>query len=191
MTFAVISSVVCVPTGTSHCGQIRRPQSGQQDAQVVVDLRDRAHGGARRVAEVLLLDRDRGRQAVDVIDARLLHLADELPGIGAQALDVPPLSFGVDRVHGQRRLARTARPAEDRHLVAFDVRAHRLQVVLLSALHAQLRGHGGRTTLGTGDLREAARLRRAPFGEHFGQRLAGVGRRALRPPAPGVPAVTM
>ena len=38
---------------------------------------------ARRVAGGPLLDGDRGRQAVDVLDRRLLQLADELAGVAA------------------------------------------------------------------------------------------------------------
>ena len=67
-----------------------------------------------------LLDGDRGREAVDVIDLRLLHLADELPGVRAEAFDVAALAFGVDRVHRERGFAGAAGAAEDGHLVARD-----------------------------------------------------------------------
>ena len=67
-----------------------------------------------------------------MLDLRLRHLAEELPGVGGQRLDVPPLALGVERVHGQRRLAAAAGPAEDRHLVAGDVEVDPLQVVLLA-----------------------------------------------------------
>ena len=97
-------------------GAMRLAQPGEQDAEVIVDLGHRADGGPRRVARVALLDGDRRREAVDVIDLRLLHLADELPGVRAEAFDIPPLAFGIDRVHRERSLARAARPAEDGHL---------------------------------------------------------------------------
>ena len=112
----MISSAVCVPIGMSQSGQCGCAQPGDQDAQVVVNLGDRADGRARRVAQVLLLDGDRRRQAFDVIELRLLHLADELPGVGAEAFDVAPLAFGIDRVHRQRAFARAARAAADGHL---------------------------------------------------------------------------
>ena len=60
--------------------------------------------------QVLLLDGDRRRQAVDMIEGRLLHLADELPRVSAQALDIPPLAFGVNRVHRQRAFRRGVSP---------------------------------------------------------------------------------
>ena len=69
---------------------------------------------------VALFDRDRGREAIDMIDQRLLHLADELPGVRAEAFDVAPLAFGIDRVHRERGLAGAAGAAEDGHLIARD-----------------------------------------------------------------------
>ena len=74
----------------------------EQQAQVVVDLGHRADGRARVLARRLLLDRDRRRQAVDVIDVRLLHHLEELARVGRQALDVAALALGIDRVEGER-----------------------------------------------------------------------------------------
>ena len=115
---------------------MRLAQPRHENPQVVVDLGHGADGAARRVAGVLLLDGDRRRKALDVIDLRLLHLADELPGVGAEAFDVAPLPFGIDRVHGQRGFARSARPAADGQPVAgnFDVDA--FEVVLPGAADA-------------------------------------------------------
>ena len=47
------------------------------------------------------------------IDVRLLHPLEELPRIGRQRLDVAPLPLGVDRVEGERRLARPADAGHD------------------------------------------------------------------------------
>jgi hypothetical protein len=44
---------------------VRVPHPGPQEAQVVVDLGDRAHGGARVARGGLLVDRDRGREPLD------------------------------------------------------------------------------------------------------------------------------
>ena len=49
----------------------------------------------------LLLDGDGRREAADRIVERLVHLAEELAGVGAEALDVAPLALGVERVEGQ------------------------------------------------------------------------------------------
>ena len=43
-----------------------------------------------------------GRQAADVIDVGLRQLAEELPGVARQDLDVAALALGVDRVERER-----------------------------------------------------------------------------------------
>ncbi|MNS64546.1 hypothetical protein D3C72_976790 [compost metagenome] len=110
-------------------GAVGRAGAGVQEAQVVVDLGHRAHGGARVVAGGLLLDADGGRQALDHIDIGLVHELQELPRIGREAFHVAPLPLGIQRVERQARLAR-ARQAGDHHqLVARDVEIDVLQVV--------------------------------------------------------------
>ena len=91
--------------GLSARRAVRLAEAGVEHAQIVINLGDCAHGASRRVACGLLLDGDGRRQAFDVLHRRLLQLAQELPGVGAEALDIAPLAFGVQRVHGQRTLA--------------------------------------------------------------------------------------
>ena len=99
---------------TAVVGAVRHAGAGPEEAQVVVDLGDGADGGARVVAGGLLLDRDGGREALDGVHVGLLHQPEELPGVGRQRLDVAPLPLGVDRVEGERRLARAGEPGDDR-----------------------------------------------------------------------------
>ena len=80
--------------------------AGEQQAHVVVDLGDRADGGAGVARCALLVDRDGRRQPLDQVDVRLFHLSKELARVGRQRLDVTSLPFGVDGVEGQGRLAR-------------------------------------------------------------------------------------
>ena len=82
-----------------------------------------------------MFQRDRRRQTLDRFDLRLLGLTDELPRVRRQALDVPPLTLGVNRVHRQRRLAAARRTAEHRHLVAGQFDVDGPQVVLRRPLH--------------------------------------------------------
>ena len=103
---------------------------GEQQAQVVVDLGDRRHGGARVAAGRLLVDRDRRRQALDVVDVRLVHLAEELAGVGREALDVPALPLGVEGVEGQARLAAARQAGDDDEVVPRDLDGDVPQVVL-------------------------------------------------------------
>ena len=86
---------------------VRGAGAGVEQAQVVVDLGDGADGRARVAVRRLLVDRHRGRQALDEVDVGLVHLAEELPRVRRQRLDVAALPLGEDRVERQRRLART------------------------------------------------------------------------------------
>ena len=87
-------------------GRIGHADPRPQQPHVVVDLGDGADGRARILRGGLLLDGDRRRQAVDLVDVRLLHHLQELARIGRQRFDVAPLALGVDGVEGERRFAR-------------------------------------------------------------------------------------
>ena len=154
MILSMISSAVCVPTGRSQAGQCGWPSAGNQDPQIVVNLGDGADRAAGRVAGVLLLDGDGRREALDVVQPRLLHLVDELPGVGTEALHVAPLAFGINRVHGQRGLAAAAGPAADSHLVAGNLHVDPLEIMLPSAADFDRLGElGTRGGTGRGDRR--------------------------------------
>src|SRR5205085_12168656 len=67
-------------------GAVRLAQARVKDAQVVVDFGDGADGRTRALAGGLLLDADGRRQPADVLDLRLLELAEELAGVAGQRL---------------------------------------------------------------------------------------------------------
>ena len=113
--------------------RIGHADAREQQAQVVVDLRHRADGGARVLRGRLLLDGDGRRQAVDVVDVRLLHHLQELARVGRQAFDVAALALGVDGVEGERGLARAGQAREHDEGVARDLQVDVLQVVLARA----------------------------------------------------------
>jgi hypothetical protein len=115
---------------------IGRADAREEEPQVVVDLGDRADGGARVVRRRLLLDRDRRGQALDQVDVRLLHELEELPRVGRQRLDVAPLALGVERVERERRFARPGQAGDDHELVAREVEAEVLEVVRACAADA-------------------------------------------------------
>ncbi len=110
-------------------GTVRRAHPRVEQAQVVMDLGDRAHGRTRVVRGGLLLDRDRRRQALDVVHVGLFHHRQELPRVGRQRLDVTALAFGVDGVEGQRGLARTGQPGDHHQRIARQVEVDVLQIV--------------------------------------------------------------
>ena len=115
--------------------------AGEQQPQVVVHLGDGPHRGARIAGGAFLVDGDGGRQAVDEVHIGLVHLAQELPGIGRQRLHVAALPLGVDGVEGQRRLARTGDAGEYDELVAGYRQMDVAQVVLTRTMDDDLVGH--------------------------------------------------
>ncbi len=115
-----------------HAGGLAR--AGEEQAKVVVDLRHRGHGGAGVLAGALLLDGDGGREALDAVHIGLLHLVEELPGVGREALDIASLALGIERVEGQAGLARARQPRDHHQLVARQRQVQVLEVVLPRAL---------------------------------------------------------
>ena len=107
--------------------------AGEEEAEVVVDLRDGADGGARVAGDALLVDGDGGREALYVVDLRLVHASEELARVGGQRLDVAALSLGVDRVEGEGALAGAGHAGYHHELVARDGDVDVLEVVLASA----------------------------------------------------------
>jgi hypothetical protein len=116
--------------------------AGEQQPQVVVDLGDGADGRAGVPGGALLIDGDGRRQALDEVDVGLVHLAQELAGVGRQRLDVAALALGVDGVEGERRLARARQPGEDDQLLPGQLEADVAQVVLSGTPDDQRISHG-------------------------------------------------
>ena len=104
-----------------------------QQPQVVVDLGDRADRRARVARRRLLIDRDRGRQPLDRVDVRLVHLPQELARVSGQRLHVAALALGVDRVERERRLARPRKARDHGQRVPRDRDRHVLEIVLSGA----------------------------------------------------------
>ena len=127
--------------GLAALRAVRMAGARKQQAQVVVDLRDRADRRARVVARRLLVNRDGRREAVDLVDVRLVHLAEELARVRRERLNVAALAFCVDRIEGQRRLARAREACDDDELVARDVDIDVLEVVRTRTLDADVFFH--------------------------------------------------
>ena len=93
----------------------------EQQPQIVGHFGRRADGGAGGTAAASAGHRDGRRQTVDPFGLGFFQAVEKLPRIGREAFDVPPLSFGVERVDGQARLAAAAESAEDDELAAGDI----------------------------------------------------------------------
>ena len=118
---------------------MRHPNRSEQQAKIVVDLGDRAHGGAGTAAGGLLLDRDGGAKSINCIDIRAFHLIQKLPRVGRKRLHIAALALGINRVKGERRLARPAQSGHHGERVAGNLDVDVFQIVLPCATDRNLR----------------------------------------------------
>src|SRR5207249_2849175 len=109
-----------------------------EQSQVVVDLGDGSYGRARVVARRLLLDRDRGREALDQIDVGFFHQLQELARVGRERLDVAALALRVERVEGERGFSGARQPGDHDQPVSRQIDVQVLQVVRSCAADAYL-----------------------------------------------------
>ncbi len=117
---------------------VGRADAGEEHPQIIVDLGHRAHRRTRVLAHRLLLDGNGRAQAADEVHLGLLHLADELPGVGRKRLDVAPLPLGVEGVEGQAGLAAAGDAGDDHQLEARQAHVNVLQVVFLGTTDENL-----------------------------------------------------
>ncbi len=68
-----------------------------------------------------------------MVEIGLLHLPEELAGVGGKGLDVAALALGIDGVEGERRLAGAGQPGDHHQLVARQGDVDVLQIVLARA----------------------------------------------------------
>ena len=112
---------------------MRHADGGVKQPEVIVDFGDGAHGRARAAAGGLLLDGDRGAEALNGVHVGPLELVKKLAGVGGEGLHVTALALGINHVKRQARLARPAQPRDHRQGVAWNLDADVLQVVLARA----------------------------------------------------------
>ena len=78
-------------------------------------------------------DRDRRRNPINAFGRRLVQSLEKLPCVSGEALDVPALTFRIQRVKGKAGLAAAADAADDHQLAVGNVKVDLLQVVDLNA----------------------------------------------------------
>ena len=123
------------PNRTLALGAVGFAGAAEQQAQIVLDLGDRADGRTGVVTGGFLVDRNRRRQPFDRIDIGLVDLTQKLARVGRQAFDVAALSLSKDRVEGQRALAAAADAGEHHQPVARNRQINVLEVVLAGTPH--------------------------------------------------------
>ena len=107
----------------------RAPDPGEEQPQVIVDLGGGANGRSGVSDAVFLANRDGGTDPFDAIDVRLLHPLEKLPRVGRQRADIASLPFCVNRIEGERRLARAAHARHDDQLAQRKRQVDVLQIV--------------------------------------------------------------
>ena len=122
--------------------------AGVEQAQVVVDLGDGPHRRAGVAGGRLLVDGDGRRETLDEVHVGLVHLAQELTGVGRERLDVAALALGVDGVEGEGGLPRPRQPGEDDQPVPGQVEGDVAQIVLAGPANDQTVGHPVRIPVG-------------------------------------------
>ena len=123
-------------------GAVGGAHPGPEQAEIVIDLRHRAHRGAGVFAGGLLVDGDGGGQAVNVVYIGLFHLPQKHPGVGGQALHIAPLTLGIDGVEGEARFAGAGQTGQHHQLVPGDADVHVFQVVGACAFDKNMILHG-------------------------------------------------
>ena len=82
---------------------------------------------------------DGRRDSGDRVGVGLVEPGEELAGVRRKRLDVAPVALGVERVEGQRALARAAGPGHDDQPLERQIEVDRFQVVGADAAKADRR----------------------------------------------------
>ena len=146
---------------------VRLTESAEQHAQHRVRVRGGADGGARVGADALLVDDDRGGQAVEQVDVRARERGHEPLHERAVGLVDHPLRLGGDGAEHERALARAGDPGEHREPPLRQVHVDVAQVVRAGTAHPDPVVPVGRVRVGAGGV-VVDRI-----GVHAGQRTDG------------------
>jgi hypothetical protein len=121
--------------GPAAIGAVGRADGCVEQAQVIVDFGDGAHGGAGAAAGGLLLDGDGGAEAFNGIHIGPLDLVEELASIGGEGFNVAALALGINRIESERALAGAGEAGNHREGVAGNAHADVAQIVLSRPAH--------------------------------------------------------
>ena len=107
--------------------------SGEEQAQVIIDFGDRSHRGAGIAQAVLLLDGNGGRDPRHLLHVGFLDTLQELAGVGRERFHVTPLPLGINGVEGQAGLPRSADSGDHRQTLVRNPAVHVSEIVYLGA----------------------------------------------------------
>src|SRR6185436_10446725 len=101
-------------------------EEGSEVGLEIGEGRDRRTARLHRRSSIY---RDRGGDRIERAHGRTLEALEELASVRAEALDEPPLAFGIQRIEGERGLAGPARTGERDELAWGEIEVDVLQVV--------------------------------------------------------------
>jgi hypothetical protein len=80
------------------------------------------------------------RKILDAVCRRPLELLHELPGIGREGLQIPPLALCIKRVEGQAAFSAAADAADDHELAQGQIEVDALEIMHLNAAQVDVLG---------------------------------------------------
>ena len=101
-----------------------------QKAQIVIDFRHRTHRRAGILGGGLLVNGNSGRQTFNGIHIGLIHLSQELAGVGGQTFHIAALSFRVNRIKCEAGLAGTGKSRKHNQFISGNGQIDIFQIVL-------------------------------------------------------------
>ena len=112
-------------------GAVGNSHTRIQKTHVIIDFRHSSHGRSGIPVRGLLINGNRRRQPLDAFHIRLLHLPQELSGVGGKRLHVSALSFCVDCIKGQGRFAGAGEPGKHHKFISGNVHREIFQIVFI------------------------------------------------------------
>ena len=92
-----------------------------EKTKIVVNLRNRPYCGTRISVCRFLVNGNGRRKTFYTLHVRLLHLSQELPGIGGKGLHIASLSLCVNSIKSKRGFAGTAQSCKNYKLVPWNI----------------------------------------------------------------------
>ena len=82
-------------------GAVGNAHPSPKQTQIIVNLRNGTHSRPRVFGGGLLINGNGGRQSVNGVHIRLVHLPQKLPGIAGKALHISSLAFRINGIKGK------------------------------------------------------------------------------------------
>ena len=120
---------------------VRGAGVGVQQSQIVINFGNGGYGGTWRRAGGALFDSDCRGESFDMPYFRFLHAVEEHTCISGQALDISALTFGVEGIESEGRLAGAAQSGNNHEFIAWYSNVDIFEIVLGCAFYNDVMDH--------------------------------------------------